>query len=51
MLTSAYYMLRDDADYHNLGPDHFDTLDKERSAARLVRRLHTLGYEVDLTAA
>ena len=51
MLTSAYHMLRDDADYRDLGPGHFDTLDIERSAARLVRRLQSLGYEVGLTAA
>ena len=41
------YMLRDDADYHDLGPSYFDALDKERSAARLVSRLRTVGYEVD----
>ena len=51
MLTSAYHMLRNDADYRDLGPNHFDALDKERSAARLVRRLQTLGYEVALQAA
>ena len=44
MLTSAYHMLRNETDYHDLGPDHFDALDKERSAARLVRRLQSLGY-------
>ncbi len=51
MLTSAYHMLRDDADYHDLGPDHFDALDRKRSVGRLVRRLNSLGYEVGLTAA
>ena len=51
MLTSPYHMLRDDADYRDLGPDHFDALDKARSAARLVRRLQTLGYEVVLQVA
>ena len=51
MLTSAYHMLRDDADYHDLGPDHFDALDNKRSVGRLVRRLNSLGYEVGLAAA
>ena len=51
MLTSAYHMLRDDADYHDLGPDHFGALDRKRSVGRLVRRLNSLGYEVGLTAA
>ena len=51
MLTSAYHMLRDAVDYRDLGPNHFDALDRERSAARLVRRLRSLGYEVDLKAA
>lgn len=51
MLTSAYHMLRDDADYRDLGPDHFDALDRKRSVGRLVRRLNSLGYEVGLTAA
>lgn len=51
MLTSAYYMLRDDVDYRDLGPDHFDAIDKDKSAARLVRRLQNLGYQVQLKAA
>ena len=51
MLTSAYHMLRDAVDYRDLGPNHFDAVDRERSAARLVRRLRSLGYEVDLKAA
>ena len=51
MLTSAYHMLRNDADYRDLGPDHFDALDNKRSVGRLVRRLNILGYEVGLTAA
>lgn len=51
MLTSTYYMLLDDVDYHDLGPNHFDTIHKEKAALRLVRRLQTLGYNVQLNAA
>ncbi len=48
MLTAAYFMLRDHKDYHDLGPDHFDKLDSEAKAQRLVRKLRELGYEADL---
>jgi transposase len=51
MLTAAYYMLRDDADYRDLGTDYFDRVDKTRSAHRLVRRLQSLGFEVELKPA
>lgn len=51
MLTAAYYMLRDDVDYRDLGDDHFDRLDKVRSAEKLVQRLRNLGFEVALTPA
>jgi transposase len=51
MLTAAYYMLRDDLDYHDLGTDYFDRTDKTKIASRLVRRLSELGYEVQLKAA
>ena len=39
MLTAAYYMLRDDVDYRDLGTDYFDRLDRTHVADRLVRRL------------
>lgn len=51
MLTAAYHMLRNDVDYIDLGHDYFDRIDKTKSAERLVRRLRTLGYEVELKAA
>jgi transposase len=46
MLTAAYYMLRDDRDYHDLGAAHFQRGDHNRLVAGLTRRLHHLGYEV-----
>ena len=51
MLTAAYYMLRDDLDYRDLGADYFDRSDKIKITSRLVRRLHDLGYQVELKAA
>lgn len=51
MLTAAYYMLRDAAEYQDLGPHHFDTLDKSKAISRLVKRLQDLGCEVELKHA
>jgi transposase len=51
MLTAAYYILRDDVDYRDLGTDYFDRTDKAKTAQRLIRRLHDLGYSVQLPAA
>ena len=51
MLTAAYYMLRDSADYRHLGADHFDRRDKAKLAKRLIARLHDLGLVVDVRAA
>jgi transposase len=51
ILTAAYYMLRNDQPYADLGSSHFDDLNKTRITARLVRRLADLGYQVDLKPA
>ena len=51
MLTATYYMLRDGVEYRDLGPDYFDRRDREKVAARLVRRLEELGLRVQITAA
>ncbi len=51
ILTAAYYMLRDGTEYRDLGPRHFDTIDKSKLATRLVRKLETLGYKVELEKA
>jgi transposase len=48
ILTAAYYMLRDDVEYRELGGDFFDTQEKGKTTARLVRRLQELGFQVDL---
>jgi transposase len=51
MLTAVYFMLRDRVEYKDLGPDHFDRHDKEKTISRLVRRLKDLGCEVKLPTA
>jgi len=48
MLTAAYYMLRDDVEYRDLGPSHFDRYDRNKSISRLVRRLKDLGCRVEI---
>ena len=50
ILVAAYYILKDGAEYHELGGDHFDRLRRERTVLHLVRRLQRLGYNVALEA-
>jgi transposase len=51
MLTAAYHMLRDGTAFEDLGPDHFDRRDREKTAKRLTRKLEQLGYVVDVRPA
>jgi transposase len=51
ILTSAYYMLRDGAPYNELGAGYLDQLNSERQINRLVKRLTTLGCEVEIKRA
>lgn len=46
MLCSAYHMLRRRVPYQDLGPMHFDTRNRARTANRLLKRLKELGIEV-----
>ena len=50
ILVAAYYILRDEVEYHDLGSDHFDQLRRERTVSNLVSRLQRLGYHVALEA-
>ena len=49
ILTAAYHMLKDGTLYHDLGPDHFDRTAKTEYTKRLVTRLQSLGYIVQIT--
>lgn len=48
ILQSAYFMLKKGETFHELGQDYLDKLDRELTTKRLVRRLHNLGFEVNL---
>lgn len=48
ILTAAYHILRDKAEYRDLGPDHFTRRDRARVADRLARRIRELGYDVHI---
>src|ERR1700693_892670 len=48
ILTSAYYLLRDQIPYRDLGSLYFSQHDHERTAMRLARRIQQLGYQVEI---
>jgi transposase len=48
LLTTAYAMIKNNTDYRDLGPQHVDEQNKHRHAMRLLKRLKTLGYEVQI---
>jgi transposase len=48
LLVAAYYILKDEVAYHDLGADHCDRLRRERTVSHLVSRLQRLGYHVSL---
>jgi transposase len=47
MLVAIYFILRDQTEYHDLGASHFDSIDNERTARRLIKRIESLGYTVE----
>jgi len=51
MLTAAYYILRDDVPYRDLGAEYFVRRDKTKLARHLVRRLQDLGLQVEIRPA
>jgi transposase len=48
ILQAAWYMLREEVDYKELGGDYFERLSEEKTTGYLVKRLRKLGYEVEL---
>lgn len=48
MLGAIWHMLTRGQPYADLGNDHFDKRDREKTARGLVRRLAHLGYQVEL---
>jgi hypothetical protein len=43
--------IRDDADYLDLGSDHFNRYDRDKVARRLIGRLRELGVSVQIPQA
>jgi hypothetical protein len=48
ILTAAFHILTDGTFYEDLGPNHFNRLDRARVSARLVRRLNSIGFDVQI---
>ena len=48
ILQAAWHVLKEEAEYKELGGDHFDRLNEEKTKSYLVKRLKKLGYEVEL---
>jgi transposase len=49
MLTAIHVMLQRGITYRDLGADHFDRVQKDRLAQRLIKKLQQLGLDVALT--
>jgi transposase len=50
ILEIAFFIMRDDVTYHELGPDYFDRHHRDRAVRRHVHSLESLGYRVTLQA-
>jgi hypothetical protein len=48
MLIVIYHLIKDGTVYQDLGPTHFDELDRKRATRRALHRLESLGYEVSI---
>jgi transposase len=48
ILTAAYHMIADGTFYQDLGAEHFDRRSKPTQIKRLVAKLQSLGYEVEI---
>jgi hypothetical protein len=50
ILVTVYFLLRDGISYDDLGGNHFDERDRQRSIHRAVHRIERLGFNVVLEA-
>ena len=48
MLTAAYHMIKNGTFYQDLGADHFERTAKPSQTKRLLAKLRSLGYEVEI---
>jgi len=51
ILEIAYYLMRDDVTYRELGADYFSRRDRDRATRRHIKQLEALGYAVTLAPA
>ena len=51
MLTAAYYILKGEVTYIELGADHFERRNQTQTARRLIKRLESLGLIVEVRPA
>ena len=51
ILTAAYYLLRNQVPYRDLGALYLARLDQDRTIQRLANRIKQLGYEVKIQKA
>jgi transposase len=51
ILETAYHMLADGTFYQDLGADHFARRNPAREADKLVKRIRSLGFDVDIRPA
>lgn len=49
MLTAMWHMLRNGTEWRELGASYFERADASKTAARLIRRLQHIGYDVHAT--
>ena len=49
ILEAAYFVIRDQVDYNDLGANHFDQLKKDHIIRSYIKRLETLGLKVEVT--
>lgn len=46
ILKAAYFIIRDDVDYKDLGSAYFDKMDSNKAAQRYIKKLNALGLNV-----
>jgi transposase len=49
ILVAVYHMLTDGTFHEDLGADYLDSLNKRRTSNQLIRRLNSMGFDVQLT--
>lgn len=49
LLTSAYYIMKNQVPFHELGGDHYETHHATKTRQRALAQLKQLGYDVQLT--